>query len=44
MDEKYISEGIGGSYHRHFDGTHTLWGSRKATDLVIVSSIVFSSL
>ena len=30
MDEKYISTGIGGSYHRHFDGTHTLWGSRKA--------------
>ena len=30
MDSEYIQTGIGGSYHRLFDGGHTLWGAAKA--------------
>ena len=30
MDLEYLKTGIGGSYHRLFDGGHTIWGSLKA--------------
>lgn len=30
MDANYIQTGIGGSYHRLFDGSHTLWGAFAA--------------
>ena len=35
MDSVYIASGIGGGYHRHFDGGHTILGAFSACDKVL---------